>query len=267
MIINRKTTKKLTPGEHKVFLKGIRCVGGCKADGTGDGVAIEEEGRMWSNPASWPSGKVPVAGDEIIIEAGWNMIFDLVDSPIFKMITIDGKLSFKQKAISLKLNVNQIYIRSGELEIGNETHPYSPEAEIVLYGRKNEAAITYNNAIEAGSKLIANTGTLKLFGNSRAQTMTRLLKEAKRGDTSIFVEPGLELFTGDKIAILPSSYGHNAGDFKEVSLYDKKTGEIKLNRDLHYYHWGAAESTALKYNGIDMRTEVLILSRNIKIRG
>jgi hypothetical protein len=36
---------------------------------------------------------------------------------------------------------------------------------------------------------------------------------------------------------------------------------------LKFYHFGAAESTATKYNGVDMRGEVVSLSRNIKIIG
>ena len=36
---------------------------------------------------------------------------------------------------------------------------------------------------------------------------------------------------------------------------------------MKYYHWGAEQSTASTYNGVDIRGEVLILSRNIKISG
>jgi len=36
---------------------------------------------------------------------------------------------------------------------------------------------------------------------------------------------------------------------------------------LNHYHWGAAESTGAKYNQVDMRAEVMLLSRNIKIVG
>jgi hypothetical protein len=36
---------------------------------------------------------------------------------------------------------------------------------------------------------------------------------------------------------------------------------------LNHYHWGAAESTAAKYNNVDMRGEVVLMTRNIKIVG
>lgn len=34
-----------------------------------------------------------------------------------------------------------------------------------------------------------------------------------------------------------------------------------------FYHWGAEKSTGEDYSGVDMRGEVLILSRNIKVVG
>jgi len=52
-----------------------------------------------------------------------------------------------------------------------------------------------------------------------------------------------------------------------VSSYDAETGEVTFSQPLNYYHFGAADSTASEYNGVDMRGEVVILSRNIKIMG
>jgi hypothetical protein len=36
---------------------------------------------------------------------------------------------------------------------------------------------------------------------------------------------------------------------------------------LNNYHFGAAESTASKYSGVDIRGEVLLLTRNVLIEG
>lgn len=42
---------------------------------------------------------------------------------------------------------------------------------------------------------------------------------------------------------------------------------MTLDSKLNHYHWGDANSTSSKYNGWDIRGEVLILTRNIKIQG
>jgi hypothetical protein len=55
----------------------------------------EADTRLWSDPASWSSGVVPVEGDFVDVETGWNMIYDLEgDLPLFEMITLSGCLTF-----------------------------------------------------------------------------------------------------------------------------------------------------------------------------
>lgn len=40
-----------------------------------------------------------------------------------------------------------------------------------------------------------------------------------------------------------------------------------MTKELKYYHWGAPDSTASLYNGVDIRGEVMLLTRNILIQG
>ena len=53
---------------------------------------------MWSDPKTWTNRNniVPKAGDEVVINAGWNVVFDLEDSPIFKSVEVNGKLTWKR---------------------------------------------------------------------------------------------------------------------------------------------------------------------------
>lgn len=96
--------------------------------------------------------------------------------------------------------------------------------------------------------------------------MTRLVEPAKIGDTKIKIETkDVDLVEGDRIALAPTDSKYDTGETKTVVSY--KNGEVELDSPLEWYHFGAAESTAEKYNGIDLRGEVLSLSRNIKIIG
>jgi hypothetical protein len=45
------------------------------------------------------------------------------------------------------------------------------------------------------------------------------------------------------------------------------TGQLVLTAPLEFYHFGAAVSTGANYQGLDMRGEVIMLSRNILVRG
>jgi parallel beta-helix repeat protein len=97
--------------------------------------------------------------------------------------------------------------------------------------------------------------------------MSRLLAEAKKGENSITVETGLDWVAGDRIALLATSYDRTASDDVFIESYDNTTGILKLNSTLNHYHWGQAVSPAADYNGIDIRGEVVLLTRNVKIVG
>jgi len=61
-----------------------------------------------------------------------------------------------------------LFIRAGELHIGSEEMPIETFARLTLYGEKNAEAIVYDNAIEAGNKLIANVNLMKIYGKPRS---------------------------------------------------------------------------------------------------
>jgi len=75
------------------------------------------------------------------------------------------------------------------------------------------------------------------------------------------------LVAGDRLALTATSFDALADDQAHVVSYDNTTGMVTLDSKLNHYHWGNASSTSSKYNGYDIRGEVLILSRNIKIIG
>lgn len=143
------------------------------------------------------------------------------------------------------------------------------EGSITLFGEKDSKAIVYDNAIEAGNKLIANVGLVSMYGKPRAKAsqLTRLAASTAKGDTSITVSPGLDWVAGDKIGLLPTSFNQLASDEAEISAYDTATGVATLTAALKYYHFGQATSTGPSYNGLDIRGEVILLTRNIKIQG
>jgi hypothetical protein len=182
------------------------------------------------------------------------------------LIRVNGVLTFSED-MDVHLKAKHVFVRAGELHIGNETHPYEHSAKITLYGEKNAEAIVYDNAIEAGNKVLANVGTVKMFGQSRTTKMTRLHQEANKGYTEIYVDKDLDLVEGDRIALAATSYKSAAGEYFTIASYESDSGKILLTEEVHYNHWGAAESTAETYNGVDIRGEVLILSRNIQISG
>lgn len=52
-----------------------------------------------------------------------------------------------------------------------------------------------------------------------------------------------------------------------VESYDETTGKVTTLKGLDTYHFGSPADTGSKYNGVDIRAEVALLSRSIKIVG
>jgi len=58
---------------------------------------------------------------------GLHIIYDLADSPLFDVITVNGKLSFlddKENFPNMNLNCKYIFVRAGQLAIGSEEEPF-----------------------------------------------------------------------------------------------------------------------------------------------
>jgi len=186
-VINGKDTDR-----RIIFMTISECVNDCG----GEAVVEEElsdEFLYWSKPSSWPSGAVPVEGDDVVIESGVNMILD-VNTEIMNSLEINGRLTFlnnETDPLDLTLSSKLINIRAGELFIGNETHPFNGQATVMLNGRFSEPSLLVGLAQPLGNKVMAVTGTAKLFGQPR-DNMSRLRATCFKGDTSVTVFAGLD---------------------------------------------------------------------------
>lgn len=85
------------------------------------------------------------------------------------------------------------------------------------------------------------------------------------GDEAIFVEPGLKWKAGDIIAIAPSRYDPDEYDVMPISAYDSISGKVILTNPLRHYHYGAPESTQNDFSGVELRSEVILVNRNIQL--
>ena len=96
--------------------------------------------------------------------------------------------------------------------------------------------------------------------------MTRMLQDVHKGDDWTLVEQHLDWVAGDKLYFAPTNMQPWHGEYMEISEYNSKTGKLVLTEPFEWYHFGG-DSTAAKYNGIDMRCEIVLLTRNVKVIG
>lgn len=205
----------------------------------------------WSDPKSWPDGKVPGVGAAVTIARDQSIILD-ISPPALRSLTINGKLSFANDR-DLNLTTEWIYIARGELDIGSEAKPYTRNAVITL--TDNVPNENINTMGDRGIMLLG--GTLSLHGD-RTNAWTKLAKTAKAGSAKIKVLDAAGWRKGDVIVLASTDFNPRQAEKRTVSAVSGNT--LTLDTPLTYMHFGEVTY------GVDERGEVGLLTRNIKIQ-
>ena len=210
----------------------------------------------WSAPATWPDGKVPVAGDKVTIPAGKQVVLD-VSPPALGGLSVDGKLSFANNR-DLELTTEWIMLH-GELEIGTEKAPHTRKATITFTNNVKDEDISgiggTTDRVDRGIMLMG--GTLNLHGD-RTNTWTKLAQTAAAGSTSIQVLDASGWRVGDEIVLASTDFDPRQAERRTISAI--KGNAITLDRKLDYMHFGKITFD------VDERGEVGLLTRNIKLQ-
>jgi hypothetical protein len=204
----------------------------------------------WSDPATWPSKKVPAAGEKVTIAKDKQVILD-VNTPALGGVTVEGKLSFADNA-DVELTTEWVMIH-GELAIGTEAKPHTRKATITLTDNVKEESM-----MGMGDRgIMISGGTLNLHGD-RKHTWTKLAATAEAGATSIQVLDAKGWRVGDEIVLASTDFNPRQAERRTISAIQGNT--ITLDKKLDYMHFGRITFD------IDERGEVGMLTRNIKVQ-
>ncbi|MFO1503535.1 MAG: G8 domain-containing protein [Steroidobacteraceae bacterium] len=205
----------------------------------------------WSDPASWPNRKVPVAGDKVTIGRDKDVVLD-VSPPVLGGLSIDGKLTFSNNA-DLELTTEWIMVH-GELAIGSEASPYTRKATITLTNTVPGEDVMGGMGDRG---IMLSGGTLNLHGDRR-NTWTRLASTANAGSTTIQVLNAAEWRVGDEIVLASTDFDPRQAERRTIAAINGNA--ITLDRALTYMHFGRITFD------VDERGEVGLLTRNIRIQ-
>jgi len=132
------------------------------------------------------------------------------------------------------------------------------------------SAFVFSPNIRTMNKNFIVTGTVKFYGKVRSTT-TRLHSEVYPNQELFFVAPNLDWKKGDEIALTASNRNIVSYETATILDYLPGNGQVTLTEKLKHYHFGSDQSTAEQYKcgevGVDIRGEVLLLSRDITIVG
>src|SRR6187401_509923 len=167
--------------------------------------AAAAKATKWSDAASWPNRKVPVAGDKVTIDAGKEVVLD-VNTPALAGVSVNGKLSFANTA-DVELTTEWIMLH-GELEIGTEKAPHTRKATITLVNNVKDEDISgvggTTDEVDRGIMLMG--GTLNLHGENRTNTWIKLANTAAAGSNSIEVLSAAGWRVGDEIVLASTDF-------------------------------------------------------------
>src|SRR6201981_551908 len=210
----------------------------------------------WSDPATWPNRKVPVAGDKVLIEKDQQVVLD-VTPPALNGVTINGKLSFANNK-EVELTTEWIMLH-GELEIGTEKAPHTRKATITFTDNVKDEDISgvggTTDRVDRGIMLMG--GTLNLHGD-RTNSWTKLSSTANAGATSIQVLNAAGWRVGDEILLPSTDFDPRQAERRNIAAISGNT--ITLDKKLDYMHFGKVTFD------VDERGEVGMLSRNIVVQ-
>jgi hypothetical protein len=236
--------------KNKLRIEGLRCLEGpCPVPVLIDGILLEEEYRLWSESASWEGGGKPQPGDDVVIKATWNMLLDEQNVGPFNSVTINGRLTFKEDIGDITFKSHNIWVQQGQFYIGTSTQPFTNNAEIELLGMQDDPTLVVSGSIEAGNKILLNTGKVKWFGAGRNKNMSRLRGEVNSNMNTATVEAGLDWTTGDKLYFAPTSMQEDQSDYLTIVSYNDVSGALTLNGNFNHYHWGEASEPTLELDG------------------
>src|SRR5262249_35121087 len=72
----------------------------------------------WSEPTTWEAGRVPGAGDRVLVRAGHQVAYDVQSDHAIRVLKIAGSLQFATDR-DTRLNVGLIRIEQGD-EVSEE---------------------------------------------------------------------------------------------------------------------------------------------------
>jgi hypothetical protein len=228
------------------------------------GADLGANAEPWSLPASWDSGKVPSAGEDVEIPPHRHIVLDTnVDVRFLRVL---GQLTF-DRTKDLVLEADNIEVR-GYMRVGTRQFPYTKKARITLRGnRQSPSAPIIHDKLWLGNKVIAVVGSFSAVGSTVANPWARLDATLNVGSTTIRLDRQVEWLPGDRITITPTEYGPAETETFEIASVAGNKQDITLKTAARFRHFAGTINVGSGSPPVRLAAAVGLLSRNIVIEG
>ena len=196
------------------------------------------QAELWSDPDTWESGEVPVAGEVVMIPEGKSVLLD-VDTEALGGLTVNGYLSFDRS--DLHLTTEWLMVAGGILEIGTELNPFEQKAIITLNDSDMDEDI-----MNMGTRglVVMNNGRLELHGAVPDVVITKLNADLdpSQSPSTLTLKDVVRWELNDEIVIGPTDFyeaGGGTSITRKLTLEDGVNGTgVPFNETIDAYYWG-----------------------------
>ena len=213
--------------------------------------------ELWSDTRTWGGEVPPRAGELVVVPPGMNLVLDM-PTPLLAGILIEGALIVNDIP-GITIDAYYIFVYGGTFQIGTEEVPFLNDITITIHGNSTSPALP-----NYGNKFIAvRNGVLDIHGNPRNPSWSLLAETANINDNTITLQDSVNWQIGEQVIIATTSYVLEESEV--MTIASTNGAEITFTAGLKYKHYAATETYGS--SSIDMRAEVGLLTRNIKICG
>ncbi|CAH1788932.1 unnamed protein product [Owenia fusiformis] len=253
-----------TTSEHSPAVKAkVRVVVGT------NGIATQDGADFWyidvySSNFTWGGLPPPVAGDFVVVPKEQVLLVD-IDTPILAFLLIQGGHVMFDDERDIHLQAENILITDGgRFSIGTESAPYQHDAVITLHGHLRSPELPIYGAKTIGVR----NGTLEFYGRPKVNTWTHLASTGAAGSTTITVQDNIQDWDiGDEIVIATTGNRNSQKETEKKVIVSISGNTITLDSPLEYEHLGVTETFEDGTTQLDLRAEVGLLTRNVKVKG
>jgi cell surface hyaluronidase len=219
----------------------------------------------WSSTATWIGGVLPAVEDDVKIPTGITVVLNA--NVECGGILVEGKLEVERANRTLLCDSLLVQGAAASFEVGTNASRFLQTFTLTLKGLSTESPLA-----SMGAKLLGahNGGTLNLHGKDRVE-WTHLAVNAGVGATSLTLSEPVDWVVGDSILVTSSRASWNEAETRTITAVSPDMLTVSFTNGLSYLHNGSTLTKTRPSDSkswtADLRAEVGLMSRNVKVQG